>query len=166
MFLDIQEMTELARRRFDVEVPARAGYGDNKRRAEDKLIKKIAEDMGIETHHGDFQFSDKRIIDAETEKVPRLLMVGRWWPPITTAHLRGGSKDGRVLALPSPRFDIEFRVKKFNREEFTTGGAVETEWETYALSGWDTTARQHIYYLTEDMESHLRDYSKLLNVTL
>lgn len=166
MFLDIQEMTELARRRFDVEVPARAGYGDNKRRAEDKLINKIAGDMGIETHYGDFQFSDKRIVDAESEKVPRLLMVGRWWPPITTACLRGGSKDGRVLALPSPRFDIQFKFLAPEWKEQPPSAPLPYVWETYALSGWDTTARQHIYYLTEDMEPHLRDYSKLLNATL
>lgn len=167
MFLDLAEMTELGRRRFEVDVPARAGYGDNKRRAETKLIEQIDKELGIETHHGDFVFSNKRIIDAETEKVPRLLMTGRWYPPMTMAVLRGGSKDGNELALPSPRFDIQYSMLAPGWQEHKEGGELPKVWETYALAGWDTTTRQHVFYLTEEIDSdHLKGFTKYLNATV
>lgn len=169
MFLDIEEMTELARRRFEVDVPARSGYGENKRAAEKILIERIDKEFDIETHYGDFAFRNKRIVDAETTRVPRLLMQGRWFPPITTASLRGGSKDGVVIALPSPRFEIEFSVlaEGWQDNKYGPDAILPKNVETYALAGWDTSNRTHVYYLTENFSDQIMDYIKLTtaNVT-
>lgn len=168
MFLDLEEMSELAQRRFAVEVPARAGWHDNKRQAEEKLINKIAGEMGIETDHGDFSFSNKRILDAETTVVPRLAMVARWWPPVTVAVLRGGIKSGMAITLPSPRFTIEFRTLAPGwqaAKAANPGKALPTTSVRYLLSGWDTTERVHVFY-EDNGGFNAAPYLKLINSVL
>lgn len=164
MFLDLKEMTELARRRFEVEVPARAGWADNKRQAEEKLISRIAGEMGIETDHGDFNFSNKRILDAETTTIPRLAMIASWYPNVTTAVLRGGPKDGTVIQLPSPRFYVEYRTLAPGWQEFKAdypGKPLPFVESFYALTGYDTTQRAHVFYENDEMPTS--DYVKLIN---
>lgn len=170
-FLDIDSMIHLKRAVFDIDIPVRGnGWAGNAKAALADLQKRLDKDYEIDLHPGDVEFFDRQFADTETVRMPRMTMKAKWNPPIVTAELRGGPKDGTLIQLPSPRFHIEFRVKKFNRDvpDFATTAdspvvQVETEELTYALAGYDTATRRHVYYATDDLSDHLRDFTRYLS---
>lgn len=113
-------------------------------------LQAAAETYGVDLHASEVVIEPLPVTDAPA---PGLLSYeGRWCPQMGSVELRGGMKDGLVLALPSWRDVVEFRLLAPNwREVIAVGGfpdgVVPKVLYRYALAGYDERARRYFFEL-------------------